>query len=130
MKWIDEYATGVERIDEQHRMIFKMAEDFRSALDEGKGKVVYPTLLESLSLYCDGHFGFEEDCMAEHSCPVAQINEKAHARFLETLSGFQRQYADQGYDSFEARKLVDTIDKWLSDHICNIDVHLRNCVKE
>ena len=35
MKWRDEYATGVQSIDEQHMMIFKTADDFRSALDEG-----------------------------------------------------------------------------------------------
>ena len=128
MKWIEDYTTGVERIDEQHKMIFKMAEDFRSALDEGGGERVYLTLLDGLSLYCDGHFGFEEACMAEHECPVAQKNEKAHVRFLENLSGFQKRYAQNGYESAEARKLVDTIDMWLADHICNIDVHLKNCV--
>jgi hemerythrin len=128
MKWIEDYATGVERIDEQHKMIFKMAEDFRAALDEDGGMGVYPTLLESLSLYCDGHFSFEEECMAEHECPVAHKNERAHIIFLQVLSGFKKRYALVGYDSADARKLVDTIDMWLADHICNIDVHLKNCV--
>ena len=33
MKWSDQYATGIDHIDDQHKMIFKMAEDFRAALD-------------------------------------------------------------------------------------------------
>jgi hemerythrin len=28
MKWSDDYATGIERIDDQHKWIFRMADDF------------------------------------------------------------------------------------------------------
>jgi hemerythrin-like metal-binding protein len=128
VKWSDKYATGVERIDEDHKMIFKMAEDFRAALDEGMGDAVYSTLLESLSAYCRGHFGFEEHCMGKFRCPAAKKNKEAHKMFLETLSEFRERYGATGYDHAEARRLVDTVDQWLDDHICHIDVHLKRCV--
>ena len=48
MKWKEEYATGLKTIDDQHRMIFKMSEDFRSSLDEGGGANVYRTLQDHL----------------------------------------------------------------------------------
>jgi hemerythrin len=130
MKWNDDYATGVQRIDEDHKMIFKMAEDFRAALDAERGGAVYSVLLDALSLYCRGHFGFEERCMEEYHCPVAQKNKKAHVRFLETLSGFRERYAASGYDHTDARRLVDTVDQWLDNHICGIDVHLKRCVNK
>ena len=130
MKWSEEYATGVQRVDDDHKMIFQMAEDFRAALEEGKGSTVYSVLLDSLSIYCRGHFGFEEQCMNEYRCPVAQKNKAAHAEFLEILSGFQKRYAVSGYDPADARKLVDTVDQWLADHICGIDIHLKRCVNK
>jgi hemerythrin len=130
MQWRDEYATGVERIDEDHKMIFKMAEDFRAVLDDGKGDATYSVLLDSLSLYCRGHFGFEEGCMRKYHCPVAEKNKAAHQTFLETLSEFQERYAANGYDYADARKLVDTVDGWLDSHICRIDVHLKRCVNK
>jgi len=130
MKWSEDYATGIERIDEDHKMIFKMAEDFRAALDEGVGSAVYPVLLDGLTLYCRGHFGFEEQCMEAYRCPVAQKNSKAHARFIETLSGFKQRYAVNGFDRTDARRLVDTVDQWLADHICSIDIHLKRCVSK
>ena len=77
MKWSEEYATGIDRIDEDHKMIFKMSEDFRAALDEGLGGDVYSVMLDNLSLYCRGHFGFEERCMNEYRCPVAQKNQQS-----------------------------------------------------
>lgn len=128
MKWNDEYTIGIERIDEDHKMIFKMAEDFRAALDESKGGAVYNLLLDALTLYCRGHFGFEERCMNEYRCPVAQKNKDAHAGFLETLAEYRRRYAGSGYDPTDARQLLETIDQWLVDHICNVDIHLKRCV--
>ena len=128
MKWKEEYATGLKTIDDQHRMIFKMSEDFRSSLDEGGGANVYITLLDSLTLYCEGHFGFEEDCMNKYECPVAKKNKDAHVRFGSTLSDFQQRFKQNGYNQTDARSLVDTMDLWLADHICNIDIHLRECV--
>jgi len=130
MKWSEDYATGVERIDDDHKMIFKMSEDFRAALDNGKGESVYSVLLDSLTLYCRGHFGFEEQCMTKFRCPVAEKNEKAHQTFLETLSEFQERYAANGYNYNDARKLVGTVDGWLENHICRIDVHLKHCVNK
>lgn len=125
MKWSDEYASGIEQIDDQHKMIFKMAEDFRAALDEGLGQRVYGGMLESLDLYVRTHFGFEERCMEKYACPVADGNKKAHAKFVEVLSGFQQRYTASGFDRSDARSLVDTVDQWLADHICRIDVRLR-----
>ncbi len=130
MKWSDDYATGIERIDDDHKMIFKMAGDFRAALDECNGGAVYCVLLNALNLYCRGHFGFEERCMDEYRCPVAQKNKDAHAKFLEALSEFQRRYSVSGYDPKDARRLVDTVDQWLTDHICHIDIHLKRCVSK
>ncbi len=130
MKWSDDYATGVQRIDEDHKMIFRMAEDFRAALDMGRGGAVYTVLLDALTMYCRGHFGFEERCMEEYRCPVAGKNKEAHGKFVEKLSEFQERYATSGYDHTDARRLVDTVDQWLDDHICRIDVHLKRCVNK
>ncbi len=130
MKWSDDYATGVQRIDEDHKMIFSMAEDFRAALDTGGGGAVYTVLLDALTTYCRGHFGFEERCMEEYRCPVAQRNKDAHVSFLETLAGFRQRFAVSGYDPADARSLVDTVDRWLANHICDVDIHLKRCVSK
>jgi len=128
MQWSNDYATGIQRIDEDHKMIFKMAEDFRAALDTGAGGASYTVLLDALTVYCRGHFGFEERCMKEYRCPVAQRNKDAHVSFLETLAGFHQRFAVSGYDPADARRLVDTVDQWLADHICDVDMHLKRCV--
>jgi len=128
MKWSEAYATGVERIDEQHRMLFKLSEDYRSALDEGHGERVYGSLLQSLNLYARSHFKFEEGCMERCHCPAAQTNKDAHAGFVAFLKRFDERFAAGGFNAEDAHTLTDTIDRRLSDHICRIDVQLRDWV--
>ena len=126
MKWSDEYATGIARVDEQHKMLFKMAEDYRFALDEGRGERVYSEMLRSLDLYIRTHFGYEEGCMLKYDCAVAEANKEAHTRFVQVLAGFHQRYAVAGFDATDARNLVDTLDHWLVEHICRIDIRLKD----
>lgn len=128
MTWTDAYATGIDRIDEQHRMIFKMTGEYRVALDAGRGERTYGVLLDFLEHYIRTHFGFEERCMEEYRCPAAAANRAAHAEFTETLAGFRRRYAGFGYSPADARELVDTLIRWFSLHIARVDVRLRESV--
>jgi len=128
MKWSEEFATGDAHIDDQHKMLFKMAEDFEATLDEGMGEHVYSDLLESLDLYARTHFGFEEGLMERYHCPASLRNKEAHARFVEILSGFRQRYAVMGFDRTDALALVGTLERWLANHISRLDVQLRACV--
>ena len=130
MKWSDAYSTGIERIDQQHQLLFKTADDFRAALQDQAGEASYAMLLSFLDGYTRAHFGFEEGCMEQYHCPVAQKNKDAHAQFTEVLAGFRQRYAANGFDRAEAHELVDTIDRWLADHICHVDAHLKRCVEK
>ena len=129
MKWKDEYAIGIEPLDEQHKTLFQIAGDFQAVLDDGKGDRTYSLLLLTLDTYIRSHFGIEEQCMLQHRCPVAKKNKDAHTKLIETLSGFQNRYHANGYDHAEASRLVDILEQWLADHICRVDTHLKKCVK-
>lgn len=125
MEWVPEFATGFQQIDGHHKQLFRMVQDYRDALDEGHGERVYGTLLLALARYTEGHFRLEEQCMERFHCPAAAENRRAHAGFTALLDGFRARYAATGYDGEDARRLVDTLDQWLSSHICRLDVQLR-----
>ena len=128
MKWKEEYETGVLRVDQQHKMIFKMTNDFRLALDEGRGESIYALFLEYLDSYCKAHFNFEEGCMNKLKCPAARKNKKAHLTFVNNFQVYLRRYESSGYSETDARQFIDTVDDWLDDHICCIDVHMKQCI--
>lgn len=128
MKWTEAYATGIERIDEQHKMLFSMSEDYRTALDEGHGERVYGSFLRSLDLYAQAHFRFEEGCMEACRCPAAQVNRQAHDGFVAFVKRFTERHDSDAFDISDAQALTDTLDRWLSDHICRIDLQLRDWI--
>jgi hemerythrin-like metal-binding protein len=130
VKWSPRFSTGVEQIDQQHRMLFQMSEDYRHTLDAGEGASVYQFMLESLDDYARGHFGVEEECMFRHHCPAAETNSLAHGQFLKTIGEFQQRFAARGFDRADALRLVDYIDKWLTNHIARIDTQLKGCLDD
>jgi hemerythrin len=129
MKWKEEYSVGIERIDEQHQMLFKMVGDFRAALDEGHGVRTYGLLLKSLEVYTRNHFEFEECCMEQRKCPAAQQNKDAHQELLDSLAHYKERYTGRGYNQEEAYQLMTSLEEWLDDHICAIDLQLKPCIK-
>ena len=68
--------------------------------------------------------------MVQHRWPVAEKNKNDHAKLMETLSGSHQRYNASGYNYAEASRLVDTLEQWLADHICRLDMHLKKCVKK
>jgi hemerythrin len=127
MKWSPAYATGVESIDEQHQLLFKMSDDYRAALEQGQGDQVYELVLEFLDSFARAHFGHEEQCMERWRCPVAAQNIAAHGRFVDRVQEFQQRYAQRGFSQSDADQLVDFIDTWLAAHIARIDIQLKDC---
>lgn len=125
MRWSTRYATGIDFIDEQHKMLFKMSEDYHLALAERRGERVYGLALKNLAAYAHAHFGMEEQCMERYRCPVAAINREAHGRFVDALSEFQERYAANGFTIADAQELVQYVDGWLASHIGRIDVQLK-----
>ena len=125
MKWSEEYATGIKRIDDHHKALFEMSEVLRDTLIEGSGERVYGGHLEALRVYARAHFGFEEGCMERCQCSAAQQNVHAHRTFLERLSVFEERYTMVGFERAGAQRLVEFVDSWLADHICRIDIQLK-----
>jgi hemerythrin len=128
VKWSDTYSTGLKHLDDQHKMLFRMSEDYREAPREGHGERMYGVMLTALERYAKAHFKLEEQCMYRYRCPAGRMNTQAHAGFIKTLARFQDRYAASGFSRAEAHRLVEYVDQWLADHIGWIDARLRPLV--
>jgi len=126
MKWKDDYATGDDEIDRQHRSLFEFSEDFREVLHAGHGVGAYEGFLEFLGIYVRVHFGYEEQCMRAARCPAACRNKKEHGHFLTLIERETARYQAEGYSPAAAAALLDMIDDWLASHILRVDVRLRD----
>lgn len=127
IQWSERYATGIAQVDEQHRMLFRITNDFRLALEANTFANTYGLFLDLLNTYCTGHFGYEEHCMNRHHCPAAKDNKEAHRRFIETVHDYRTRFLHQGYVHATALELADFLETWLDRHIIQVDLTLRTC---
>ncbi len=128
LEWKNEYSTGVDRVDKEHRQLFAFLNDLEQMISQGieSGPKV-DNLLNSLATDTQTHFSFEENCMNRYNCPVARKNKEAHNQFLHHFENFQHEWEAKGSSTALLIKLHKTAESWVKSHICNIDVHLKSC---
>jgi len=130
IKWKESYSTGVAKLDEQHKSLFKYCNDLEEALNSGSiSKSAIEGSLKFLERYAKGHFGQEEACMHQHACPMAEKNKLAHQQFIETYKALQKKVSE-GVDSEGVLKeLHSFVENWLTEHIAKVDAKLKPCVR-
>lgn len=122
--WSNAYETGIQSIDEQHKMLFRMTGEFHAAL-ETEGEAAFEKCLTGLENYARAHFRLEEGCMARYRCPVAEQNRQAHDRFTQILADMRERYSMIGFDRRDTQELIHLLEEWLADHIGRVDVQLK-----
>ncbi|MEZ4638403.1 MAG: bacteriohemerythrin [Caldilineaceae bacterium] len=127
--WDETMATGDEKVDEQHRMLFDMTNGLLQALSEGKGRQHIAEVLDRLEAYTKEHFAWEEHCMEEHHCPVAEVNKTAHARFVQMVAETRQRFEKEGPSTELVLAIKENLGDWLVKHIRRIDTNLRGCVQ-
>ena len=129
VEWKDEYSTGVEEIDRQHRDLFDMVNKLEGMIEN---KVEFgpevDMLMGFLKAYTQSHFMYEEMCMRTRMCPTKEKNEKAHKHFLEFFGEFMTEYQFQGSNLDMLVRLHKVLTEWLINHIMRIDIHLKDCI--
>ena len=129
IEWKEDYCTNVDRIDDQHRQLFKFVNELDRIVKRGvsSGPEVDHLML-FLGPYTRVHFSYEESCMHRNNCSAAKANKSAHREFLKVYDGIIEEYRKSGGSLELLIRLRDMMEKWLDEHICAIDVKLRDCI--
>ena len=132
--WNEQFATGSETIDQQHRTLINNINHLESLLTDANLTPVQCEFLigmvEFLELYARTHFNFEERCMRQHRCPVQERNKQAHEQFLKFFAEFKQRYENEGLTPGVLRTLHQLLSSWIQEHILQVDTQLRPCIKQ
>jgi hemerythrin len=124
--WKNEYATGINVIDSQHKRIIDYINELLLAEmtnDLAKlGEVFY-----SLVDYTLLHFEFEESLMEDAGYVAINIHKQTHEVFRQKVLDCKQRY-DKGSDV--CKDLAKLLNIWLIDHIANEDQAYVACVKQ
>jgi hemerythrin-like metal-binding protein len=118
--WNEKLATGIPKIDEQHKKLISFVNELNDAMTTGKGKDVIGHILDELSEYTKYHFGLEEAAFEKYNYVQKGSHKAAHQTLIKKLDDFIRKY--------QSNKLVISIEvlgfliNWVNEHIMKEDM--------
>jgi len=120
----NEYLTGIEIIDEEHEMLFKIADKLYSLLHDQFIPDKYDYILEvigELKEYAKKHFADEEAYMESINYKRMFTQKIQHAEFIEKMNSYHPEVIDSSQRE-ACMDILDFINKWLVDHILENDL--------
>ncbi len=119
IQWSEDFATTVDSVDEQHKILVGMVNELHQAMTAGKGNEALGNILAGLKEYVIEHFGDEEKLQQQAGYPGLLQHKKIHEQFvgklIEVESNFQEGRVGISMD------LMDFLKDWLLQHIMGTD---------
>ncbi len=124
-KWGPQFITGIITIDEQHKSLVSMINNFGSAISENSitEDFLYSTF-QDLAKYAQAHFDAEESLMTKMQVDVRHIKShlNQHSDFVHDISSF---IDTMDMDNVEdSRSLFEYLVHWLAYHILGADQNM------
>jgi len=116
--WSDDYETGIDSIDEQHRRLVEIVNHFDEASRRGRGTRVMRDILNDLIGYTQEHFDHEESLMAAAGYPGLRKHQTLHRQLLQKVERCQ-------FDFEQGRRITpevrDLLRYWIESHLMHED---------
>lgn len=119
----EEYKTGIDFIDEQHKVLFEIADKTYKLLKnelitDKYDKIV--ALIEELQQYTNFHFNAEEEYMKSINYKKMFTQKVSHDGFIKKINEVNFSKIDENQYEYII-SLLDFLNDWLVEHIVKSD---------
>lgn len=130
VEWNDDFLTGIDEIDEQHKEIIESVNNIYQAIEDNKSKETIIDLIKNLDFYTNSHFDIEEKYMRMFNYGGYSEHKKTHDFFKNTYEQIRFSYYYVGDDrtapKYElarvmALHLSQILMDWLNLHLNTFD---------
>jgi len=128
IRWSKEMELGIPEIDEQHKKLVDMLNEFYHELEEGHRDEAVHHFLEELEKYLQYHFEYEESLLQRINYPDTPNHKKTHEMFKKLYREEIEKFLKG--DTKALRELVAFTLSWLYTHIMRTDKKYANFMKE
>lgn len=121
--WKEEYSLGIEKIDEQHKMLFDIAGRAYKLLTDQLIVDKYDrivSVLEELKGYTKFHFSFEEEYMMSIGYKKILSHKVEHSDFIEKINSVDLSKVDDDQEKY-LTGITDFVIEWIIGHILGRD---------
>ena len=120
-----EYYIGIDMIDEEHKQIFKYADEAYELLHDEFTVDKYDkidVILEELRDYAVKHFTDEEHYMESINYKKLFTQKVQHQQFINKLDEFMDQHnKDMDDQDEQIMGILEYLTEWLVNHILHVD---------
>ncbi len=119
-EWKEEYNTGCDVIDQQHRRLFDIINNLFQAFEGAFAESQVPRILDELEDYTIYHFSTEEELFQQTGYPFSQAHIEEHKYFANKIKNFKKDL-ESGKNTLLAFDVMITLKDWLLGHILGSD---------
>ncbi len=119
VKWKEQYSVGIQAIDEEHKKLLYLVNQFLTASNYYTGKDFEKQALDELVDYTRYHFKHEEDMLTEHGYPGLVAHQAEHREMIAKVEQVLEDYKTQGHVVLE--DTANYLKEWLINHISGTD---------
>jgi len=125
--WEDELSVGIKSIDDQHKKLIELINQFYENIKTASNKELISDLISGMKNYTIFHFKTEEKLLSQSYYPHFEAHKIEHERFLEKVNTLEERFrAGKLIISFE---ITDFLKKWIRNHIMETDSKYREFLK-
>jgi hemerythrin-like metal-binding protein len=122
--WNDSFLTGVDRIDEQHKVLVNTLNEANARLAANVTRELQEQITRDLLSYAISHFETEESLMREYdyvglSAADAERHRQEHRGFSQQVVALREGLRDGRLVTRE--ELLSFLNNWLVNHILHTD---------
>lgn len=117
--WKEEYAVGIETIDQDHRRMLSLVNNLKAAALCRTGEAFERQILQELVDYTHYHFQREEKLMEEYGYPDLEGHKAQHDQMIIQVDTFMRRYEERGREALA--EVVEYLKQWLLQHVNGTD---------
>lgn len=123
IEWKEEYVLGIEKIDEQHKQLFKIAGDISDLI---KNQLITDKfdhilqLVSELKDYTVFHFSSEEEYMKSIGYKKYFSHKVEHQDFIEKINHVDMDKIDADHEQYLV-EILDFVLNWIAKHILETD---------
>lgn len=120
IQWIDEYSVGNREIDEQHKTLFSMINDFFQEEDKDKAVLIF----QNLTSYIDLQFDAEENLLRQINYPGTEEHILKHQELRDKFHVLNGKV--ENYNIETLHKVAMFLYNWLAKHILKSDMEYKS----
>jgi len=121
------HLTGIDLIDEQHRVLFRMIVELREAHFGDERPVIVIEHASQLYQYALVHFETEEGLIESYAEPFLEDHRATHQRLIKGIRDAVLEYKRSG--NTIPSSLFDRLDEYCTHHVNNDDVEVLEHVR-